>query len=256
MKVAIKKPAPAGTGFERQVFVLIGMMRSGSNLLERQLGLLPDVRCHGELYNPAFVGLDVAQGKEQAGYKRDSIEARNADPMGLLTKLDAACDRPVMGLRLFLDHSEPMTARLLYDKSVKKIVLSRNLLESYVSLLIAQKTDQWISTKEAVKPSDPVEVDVPKFINYALRQSLFYNDILTVLHQTGQDYRMVDYTGLNDLALLNKLAKFIGSKHQALQVEEPLKKQNPGTLAEKVIDYPKVVEALKKRRMMRWFAGA
>jgi hypothetical protein len=29
-------------------------------------------------------------------------------------------------------------------------------------------------------------VEVPKLLNYALRQSLYYNDILSVLHHTGR----------------------------------------------------------------------
>ena len=52
---------------------MIGMMRSGSNLLERQLGMLRDVRCHGELFNPAFMrskNLPVPEWLE----KRSKIE--------------------------------------------------------------------------------------------------------------------------------------------------------------------------------------
>lgn len=255
MKVSIKKPAQTSIGLQRQVFVMVGMMRSGSNLLERQLGLLPDVRCHGELFNPGFVGLDVAQGKVQQGYTRESVKERDEDELGFLKKLDAACDRPIMGLRLFLDHSGPMTARLLYDPAVKKIVLSRHLLESYVSLQVARETNVWMTTKAPAQKPEPVKVEVPKFINYALRQSLFYNDILSVLHQTGQAYRMVDYTEVNDLDRLNDLAEFIGSAHRMDRVEQPIKKQNPGSLADKIVDFPKLKEELKKRQMLRWFGG-
>lgn len=255
MKVSIKKPAQTSLGLQRRTFVMLGMMRSGSNLLERQLGLLEDVRCHGELFNPTFVGLDVMQGKVQQGYTRESVKERDADEAGFLKKLDAACDRPVMGLRLFLDHSGPMTSRLLYDPAVKKIVLSRHLLESYVSLLVARETNVWLTTKEASGTSRPVTVEINKLINYSLRQSLYYNDILSVLHQTGQDYRMVDYSEVNDLGMLNGLAEFIGSGHRFRKVEQPIKRQNPGSLADKIVDFPKLKEELKKRQMLRWFGG-
>jgi hypothetical protein len=255
VKVSIKKPQQVSLGLGKNVFVMLGMMRSGSNLLERQLGGLPDVRCHGELFNPAFVGLDVMQGKEQQGYTRESVEARNEDELGFLKKLDAACDRPLMGLRLFLDHSAPMTARLLYDPAVKKIVLSRHLLESYVSLQLARETNVWMTTKEPAQRADPIKVEVNKLINYALRQSLYYNDILSVLQQTGQAYRMVDYSEINDLDVLNDLAAFIGSKHRLDKVEQPIKKQNPGKLEDKIVDFAKLKEDLKKRQMLRWFGG-
>jgi hypothetical protein len=255
VKVSIKKPPQTSMGLQKNVFVMVGMMRSGSNLLERQLGGLADVRCHGELFNPAFVGLDVMQGKEQQGYTRESVDQRNEDELGFVKKLDAACDRPIMGLRLFLDHSPQMTARLLYDPAVKKIVLSRHLLESYVSLLLARETDVWMTTKEPVKRADPVKVEINKLINYALRQSLYYNDILSVLQQTGQSYRMIDYSEMNELEMLNDLAAFIGSKHRLAKVEQPLKKQNPGKLEDKVVEFAKLKEDLKKRQMLRWFGG-
>ena len=253
MKVSIKKPKTPQLGLKHKTFVMIGMMRSGSNLLERQLGLLHDIRCHGELFNPAFVGFAPGAHKAQAGYKREDTKARDADEEGFLEKVDAACDRPIMGLRLFLDHSPQMTSRLLYDPEVKKIVLSRNLLESYVSLAIARETDVWLTTKEANGPPRPIKVEVPKLINYALRQSLYYNDILSVLHHTGQAYRMIDYSEIKDLARLNDLAAFVGSSERMARMEEPIKKQNPGSLAEKIVDFPKLQEELKRRNMMRWF---
>lgn len=52
MKVSIKSPKQGGLQLKHKAFVLVGMMRSGSNFLERQLNLLADVRCHGELFNP------------------------------------------------------------------------------------------------------------------------------------------------------------------------------------------------------------
>jgi hypothetical protein len=253
VKVSIKKPKTIGLGLKHPTFLMVGMMRSGSNLLERQLGLLPDIRCHGELFNPGFVGFAPKAPEAQAGFTREGTKARDADELAFLEKVDAACDRPIMGLRLFLDHSPQMTARLLYDPDVKKIVLSRNLLESYVSLAIARETNVWLTTEEASRPPEPIKVEVPKLINYALRQSLYYNDILSVLHHTGQAYRMIDYSEIKDLARLNDIAAFVGSGARMGKIDEPIKKQNIGTLAEKIIDFPKLQEELKRRNMARWF---
>ena len=233
---------------------MIGMMRSGSNLLERQLGMLRDVRCHGELFNPAFIGFAPGAKAAQAGYERENPKARDEDEFGFLGKVDAGCDRPILGMRLFLDHSPAVTARLLYDPQVAKIVLSRNLLESYVSLSIARETNVWLTTDVAQGPPKPIKVELPKLINYSLRQSLFYMDILSVLQQTGQPYRMVDYSEIKNLDLLNDLAGFVGSEHRFRKVEEPIKKQNPGSLADKIVDFPKLQEELKRRQLMRWFS--
>ena len=37
-------------------FAIFGAMRTGSNLLERSINQFPGLHCHGELFNPSFVG--------------------------------------------------------------------------------------------------------------------------------------------------------------------------------------------------------
>lgn len=253
MKIAIKTPQNKAPVFGRKAFLLVGMMRSGSNFLERQLNLLPDVRCHGELFNPAFVGFSHETAGRPAGFTRDNPGARQADEDAFIAQVDRACDRELIGLRLFLDHSPAMTARLLHDQNVAKVVLSRNLLEAYISLETARETGVWLTTEAAKAPPKPVKVDINKLVTFALRQSLYYNDVQTVLHQTGQSYLQVDYNEIKQLGKLNEIARFIGSKHQFKAVTEPIQKQNPGSLEERILDFPKLVEELKRRQLARWF---
>ncbi|HSI57059.1 MAG TPA: hypothetical protein VLA16_05865 [Ideonella sp.] len=253
MKVSIKAPKQTSLGLTHKGFVLIGMMRSGSNFIERQLNLLPDVRCHGELFNPAFIGFSHESGKSHVGYQRTDTALRAADELAFLKKVDAACDREIMGSRLFLDHSAPMTARILYDPAIRKVVLSRNLLEAYVSLTTAQETGVWLTTDSPKDKPKPAKVEMHKLMTFALRQSLYYNDIQTVLNQTGQTYLQIDYNEIKDLGKLNEVARFIGSKHQFETVVEPIQKQNPGTLEERILDYPKLMEEMRKRQIARWF---
>lgn len=253
MKIAIKQPQKRTPVFTRKGFLLIGMMRSGSNFLERQLGLLPDVRCHGELFNPSFIGFSHERKGRLAHYQRDDVQARNEDEEAFLAKVDQSEDREVIGLRLFLDHSPAMTARLLYDPRVAKVVLSRNLLEAYISLETARDTGVWLTTEAAKSKPKPVKVEIGKFTTFALRQSLYYNDVQTVLHQTGQSYIQVDYREIKELAKLNEIAAFIGSRHQFKSVTEPIQKQNPGSLDERIVDFPKLVDELKRRQLARWF---
>lgn len=253
MKISIKTPQNKKPVFARPAFLLVGMMRSGSNFLERQLNLLPDVRCHGELFNPAFIGLSHESAGRPAGYTRDDPNARNADEDAFIEKVDQACDRRVIGLRLFLDHSAQMTSRLLHDPNVVKVVLSRNLLEAYISLETARETGVWLTTEAAKAPPKPVKVDINKLVTFALRQSLYYNDVQTVLHQTGQRYLQIDYNEIKSLGKLNEIARFVGSQHQFQSVSEPIQKQNPGSLEERIVDFQKLLEELKRRQLARWF---
>lgn len=253
MKISIKTPQNKQAVFGRPAFLLIGMMRSGSNFLERQLNLLPDVRCHGELFNPAFIGFSHETAGHPAGYARGNPAARNADEDTFISKVDQACDRRIVGLRLFLDHSGAMTSRLLYDPNVAKVVLSRNLLEAYISLETARETGVWLTTEVAKAPPKPVKVDINKLVTFALRQSLYYNDVQTVLHETGQRYLQIDYNEIKNLAKLNEIARFIGSEHEFKAVSEPIRKQNPGALEDRIVEFPKLIEELKRRQLARWF---
>ena len=42
-------------------FILLAEMRTGSNLLETNLNLLDGVTCHGEAFNPSFMGHPKAE---------------------------------------------------------------------------------------------------------------------------------------------------------------------------------------------------
>ncbi|HKY92194.1 MAG TPA: hypothetical protein VJM11_14190 [Nevskiaceae bacterium] len=254
MRVSIKKKFEEPLALDKRSFVLLGMMRSGSNFLERQLTLLPDVMCHGELFNPSFVGFAQPMGNEMAGYQRNDVHPRNREPLKFLRQVSEATTRPIMGFRMFLDHDPEMTARILYDADVKKIVLSRNLLDSYVSLVIARETDQWLLTDVAGrKEAGPITVDLNEFNTFALRQALYFNDILTILIRTGQDFLTLDYTEIKNLARLNEAATFIGSEHRFDVVKEPLKKQNPESLRRKIVNYDELLEQMRRRKMARWF---
>ncbi len=252
MKVSIKPPKRSALNLKHPGFVMLGMMRSGSNFLERQLNLLPDVRCHGELYNPAFVGLSHEVGKTFLGFTRESTKARDDDEIGFLHRLDDGCDRAVIGFRIFLDHSPIMTSQVLYDPSITKIVLSRNLLEAFVSLTTANETGVWLTTERAKTKAPQVKVNINKLMTFTLRQSLYYNDLLTVLHGTGQSFIQLDYSEIKELDRLNEIAGVIGSKHRFDKVEEPIQKQNPGTMEERIEEFPKLMDELRKRQIARW----
>ena len=254
MKVAIKPPVNRRLVVDRPSFVMVGMMRSGSNFLERQLNLLPSVRCHGELFNPHFIGFAANYGGRFLGYQRNDMAQRNADPVGFMNQVLAASDRQQCGLRMFLDHDPKVMSEVLYHPGVRKVVLTRNLLDAYVSLQIARETDVWLTTAEP--PSEAphrVHVEAADLVQFALRQSMFYNDVLTLLHRSGQPYFHIDYSEIKDLARLNALTEFLGVPDRLQAVEEPIQRQNPGEQRDKIANYPQLVEALRKRSMARWF---
>jgi len=253
MRTWIKPPAQVRLEVACPTFMMVGMMRSGSNFLERRISTLPSVRCHGELFNPHFVGLAAEFRDSHLGFKRTDTVRRNQDAMGFLNKIIAASDRDHIGFRMFLDHDVLVMAEALYNPAVKKIVLTRNLLDSFVSLKIARETDVWLTTEARKETVEKVTVDTNELCTFALRQSLFYNDVLSVLQRSGQSYFHIDYAEIKDLDRLNGMAEFLGVPDRFLTADEPIKRQNPGRQEDKIANYPELSDALRKLRLARWF---
>lgn len=254
MKVSIKPPAKPQLKVARPGFMLVGMMRSGSNFLERKLNMLPSIRCHGELFNPKFVGFAADFGESYVGYWRNDTSTRNRDSLGFMNEVLEACDRQQCGFRMFLDHDPAVMAETLYNPAIKKIVLTRNLLDSYISLQIARETDVWLTTDPARQDHiEKVHVDPDELVNFALRQSMFYNDVLTILHRTGQRYFHIDYSEIKELDQLNGIAEFLGVPDRFATIDEPIKRQNPAAQKDKITNHAQLVEALRERSMARWF---
>ena len=66
-------------------FVVFAEMRTGSNFLEQNINQFEDLQCHGELFNPHFMG---ELNKESIfGY---SLQDRERDPEGLVKLIRAA----------------------------------------------------------------------------------------------------------------------------------------------------------------------
>lgn len=108
-------------------FVLFAEMRTGSNYLEESLNALPDVTCHGEVYNPTFLGHH--NRFELFGFDMDR---RERDPIGLLDAIIAQTEG-LPGFRLFHDHDDRVVERVLPDPRIAKVILTRNPLDSYVT---------------------------------------------------------------------------------------------------------------------------
>ena len=72
-------------------------MRTGSNFLETNLNAMQDVTCHGEAFNPHFVGYP----NKTSLFGLDEA-ARDADPKKLLQEIKTAPG--INGFRYFHDH--------------------------------------------------------------------------------------------------------------------------------------------------------
>lgn len=209
-------------------FVLLAEMRTGSNHLETSLNAFADLRCYGEMFNPVFMG-----HHNLTDFQGYTMEMRDADPFALI---DLMVDHTeaLPGFRFFHDHDPRVIDALLANPRCGKVVLTRNPLDSYLSLKIARETGQWRLLKEDKRRMVPVAFDGEEFDERLAQIEAFQTRVHHTLQVTGQSAFYLRFEDINDLDIVNGLAAWLGASQPLDALPRRLKKQNPTTVFEKV----------------------
>lgn len=205
-------------------FVILGVMRSGSNYLEASLNSAPGVKSLGELFNPYFIGQ-----KDRQAFRKITKAMRDEDPLMLWRRVQRRA-RGLPGFRFFHDHDPRILADVLADKTCAKIILTREVLPRYLSLLLARASGQWRLSDPAHRRPEKARFDLAEFQAYAAETGAFYAGLRRALQESGQVGFWLDYTELSDLAVLNGLLTWLGLPETA-RLSAPaqsLVRQNPG----------------------------
>jgi LPS sulfotransferase NodH len=219
-------------------FVILAGMRTGSNFLEANLNEYPGLMCHGELFNPHFIG---HAGKTSLFGM--TLEEREADPLALIRRVREKTEG-LAGFRLFHDHDPRVLQAVLADPAAAKIVLSRNSLDSYVSLKIAGETGQWRLGDMRHAKSARVAFDRAEFAAYLAKIRAYQDALIRQLQVTGQTAFFVTYEDVGEVEVMNGLARFLGVAGDRKATSGKTKKQNPEDLQTKVTNYPQMIAAL------------
>jgi len=220
-------------------FVIFAEMRTGSNFLETNINALDGIHCHGEAFNPNFIG--YPNRDDVLGL---SLEARDDDPDQLLTLIKEA--EGLNGFRYFNSHDGRVFERILTDPTCAKIILTRNPIESYVSWKIAKATGQWKLTDVKRLREKTIEFDAVEFERHLAKLQAFQVRLLNGLQKTGQTAFYVDYEDLQNVDVMNGLATFLGSDARLAELDKSLKKQNPSPLSDKVVNFDQMEQALAR----------
>jgi LPS sulfotransferase NodH len=219
-------------------FILLAGMRTGSNFLEDNLNAIPGVTCHGEAFNPHFIGR-----KDREEYLGMTLADREADPFALMARMEAATDG-LAGFRFFHDHDPRVRDRCLADPRCAKIVLTRNPLDAFVSLQIARATGQWKLGDARRRRIEAVAFDAAAFAAFLAEQQAWHLTIQRALQTSGQTAFHIHYDDIGDLEVLNGLAAFLGVPGRLSEVSQKVKKQNPEPVTERVTNPAAMAEAL------------
>lgn len=221
-------------------FVVFAEMRTGSNFLEANLNAIPGVKCHGEAFNPYFIGGEGKQ--EMLGV---AITDRNADPRSLLRAMQDQTPG-LSGFRYFHDHDPRVFDMVVDDPAVAKVILTRNHLESYISWKIAMESDQWwLANTKHLKTVRP-RFDLAEFERRMDGLQQFQRRLLHRLQASGQTAFYIDYEDILDLDVLNGLAGFLGVEGRLKGLDFRFKKQNPEAIEDKVANPAELRDGLAK----------
>ena len=221
------------------MFVIFAEMRTGSNLLEASLNGVPGVTCHGEAFNPHFIGYPKTDSLLGV-----SMAQRAEDPGVLLAAMRAAPG--LNGFRFFHDHDPRVLDAVLDDPRCAKVILTRNPVESYVSLQIARQTGQWKLGDARHQKTSKVLFDAEEFTAHLAELQAFQLQLLRALQVGGQTAFYVDYEDIQDVAVLNGLAQFLGAEGGVQGLATSLVKQNPEPLESKVANFGAMEAALAR----------
>ena len=219
-------------------FVVFAEMRTGSNLLEDYLNQIEGIDCHGEAFNPNFIGypnrsdiLGVTQAQREDNPNKLLKAIQSQDGLG--------------GCRYFHDHDPRILPSILTDQTCAKIILTRNPVDSYISLKIARATDQWKLTNVKKRKEAQAHFDLHEFERHVGRTQQFQLEIMHALQVTGQTAFYIGYDDLHDTDVLSGLASWLGREAPPEGFETNLKPQNPQPLSEKVANFDQMEVALR-----------
>lgn len=238
-------------------FVIVCTARTGSNLLVRSLNRPPRTRCFGEVAKASFASeADAfAQFERLSGRGATELAAMQIEDVGsFIYDVIFELSGDTVGFKIFYEHCrEPGRAgiwdRLVADAGLRVIHLTRNAtFDTYLSLLYAQRTDQWFIRRDHADspPNDLDDIDVDLEHCRSFLQSYLDKRRKASALFGGHTYMEIDYSALEtDLAgALAEIRHFIGAPTPK-EDPVPLRKQAARPAHEKVRNYFEVVETLR-----------
>ena len=219
-------------------FIVLAEMRTGSNLLEANLNMLAGVSCHGEAFNPSFLGHQKAE--ELLGIDH---AAREDNPDLLLERIKDS--DTLAGFRFFHNHDPRILQTCLDDPRCAKVILTRNPVDSFVSWKIAQATGQWKLTNATHAKTISIDFDPDAFEAHLEALLTFQSHLQRALQTSGQTAFYIGYDDLRDVDVVNGLAAFLGVEARLSNINKKLKKQNPEPLDQKVHNFDEMQQALR-----------
>lgn len=253
MAKLIAKGAAPESG--RRRFVIYGSMRTGSNFLVSLLNQLPGVVCHGEVFNPNFVGLHPTYARKFRT-PRKATPKRDQDPRALYERLlDATPENTLVGFKIFPGHDRSILEKTLTDTKVRKIILRRDIVESFVSLCQAEEnkvwlissTDKELEVEKRHRASRPVSFDAARFLKYKKIVDAFHKHVDQSLAKNRHEVLRLEYEDLLVAEASMRIGTFLGLSAPRLTTPSHLAKINSLPLLQRVTNPSDMMHFLQNK---------
>lgn len=208
--------------------------RTGGNYLCSLLNSHPEIICHYEVFHLE----EIYYADEYHHLNLCTLKERDRRPEEFLNRLwKASFSHNIVGFKIFPHHNRTAFTQVMEDGSVRKLLLSRkNRIRTYVSLLIAYKTNQW-STIVKVAEGNPIKVvvDVNSLHKFVKENNKIYNELKKELKKSKQKFIELTYEDLVAGKENHKIFDYLGASHYELRSN--LRRQNPYSLKSMIANY-------------------
>ena len=235
-------------------FVIFGHPRCGSTYLCSMLESHPKILCHYEVFHPKEIGTchgfsEVAE--EIRMYTPQIRDEKPAEFLRTLFKYNLRADHTLaeaVGFKIFIGHSQEAHEVILKDRDILKILLRRNTIDAYVSMLIAEQTGAFTSKEQARGRSQAkVSLDAGGLLNFDRMIREYFTNIKQVLDDTHQKYLEINYEDIiSDQEAVNSVFSFLGIERGECVLTSFTKKQNKKAMEDKIDNVEAVIADFMK----------
>ncbi len=227
-------------------FVIISIPRTKSNAFIGFLNSNKEIDCHYEAFHKDKVFM-LQKYLASTGLENcDDTAARDRDCFGFLRRLYLSKGKfsKAVGFKIFPGHNASIMDYCLQSPHIKPIILKRNHVFSYTSLMIASRTQQWGCQRKDWVKTARVRIDPKQFFAYAKKSDHFFKEIEAKIEKEKKEYLTIYGEDINRFERYEPVWNFLGvqGKHD---LKSPFVKQNPNTMAERIENYEEFVSALK-----------
>ena len=228
-------------------FVIIGIPRSGTNMLCTLLNSHPEILCHHELYNPH--GIMYALHLRDSAFSLGSMEDRNKNPDQFLNNVwQNTLNHKAVGFKFTNRDDEDIYWKVIRDPNVRKIILKReNRVKTYVSKLMSEATGLWeVYDAQKISPQRPkIRVELEGLLNALKRYSDYYSNVEKALIETNQKALEVKYEDLFNDKTRQSLLEYLGVSIDTSVLKVESIKQNPIDLKSTITNYEELLALLE-----------